>query len=76
MAHTPGPWHIERGMVVGEDGIIVDDSPNPQDANLIAAAPELLEALKGAVEGWSPESVEAAYAAIAKATGESAEVRT
>ena len=46
MAHTPGPWHIERGMVVGEDGIIVDDSPNPQDANLIAAAPELLEALR------------------------------
>lgn len=60
MNHTPGPWKkASRGWVRAKDGLVafatVDENlePHPRsdterDANaeLIAAAPELLEALK------------------------------
>lgn len=50
--------------------------PNESNADLIAAAPDLLAALKSAVtaleecSGWSDRQSDKAYAAIAKATGE------
>jgi hypothetical protein len=82
--HTPGPWVRDRcqqlrgsdGEQVGvwDAGISwVSRSPVAEaNARLIAAAPELLEAVVGLVRGrehvWSPE-LEAARAAIAKATG-------
>ena len=86
--HTPGPWHIarfeastveirnDRGLTVAEVG----DSSQEDEANahLIAAAPELLEALRCLIDGdegmWRHDAPseawdEIARAAIAKATG-------
>lgn len=88
MKYTPGPWSINRHYIESASGIcrariaIIDDGAgtNP-DANaaLIAAAPDILEALEDLVKvltvdlkGHSiavPE-VRNATAAIAKARGE------
>lgn len=47
--HTPGPWWIDGACVVGEAGLIVQQAAAydaaHDDLRLIAAAPELLEAL-------------------------------
>lgn len=63
MSHTPGPWHVELGGFVYSATKKVADvglnggyfasrtSPEPErtaNARLIAAAPELLEALEDA----------------------------
>lgn len=77
--HTPGPWEIraedpdeeywitEPHYTVGPASIVF----NIEDACLIAAAPELLEALKFVIRGvpdtW--EGVQKARAAINKAEG-------
>jgi hypothetical protein len=88
--HTPGPWRI------GDAGVTVFGPPNgnpspitiarivhPEKANtrLIAAAPELLEACKAALDGLSNMTIEqykrgddrqlrnSLQAAIAKAEG-------
>lgn len=64
MKHTPGPWSInEYGKVVGPDketvsingvsmpcGFVPPQDVSNANAALIAAAPELLEALKRCVE--------------------------
>lgn len=83
--HTPGPWFIDpyqRGaFYIGGKGVDIlaevplidsDDTPLPAAANaaLIAAAPELYEALKAMVDAPtipSAEMYEAARAALAKA---------
>jgi hypothetical protein len=54
--HTPGPWKIgayESGQMAvdGANGEEVTGFISPEDACLIAAAPELLEALRGIIEG-------------------------
>lgn len=86
--HTPGPWvvdrthpELERNVVWSGDQIIasvVNDQHGNADANarLVAAAPELLEALRYMVanaeaEGWSEMMLADATAAIAKAEGRS-----
>ncbi len=96
--HTPGPWAVRYDYVVQapayEDGRLVpvaqpygvncDGTDLFANARLIAAAPELLEALilleaemvasgnAGSVDfGWKP-AIEKTRAAIAKATGETA----
>lgn len=83
--HTPGPWHVESGThwlitsalgVVAKIGLDDDGATGPRytrDANavLLAAAPELLQALKLAFEQLvlvaptlsNPEHVEACVAA-------------
>ncbi|HHM7617524.1 TPA: hypothetical protein ACRNOG_003334 [Pseudomonas aeruginosa] len=83
--HTPGPWDYWSGynpvdeleaQITTEDGDIVIASYNRQipegeaNAKLLAAAPELLEALVALVEceQTTPELWEAARAAIAKST--------
>lgn len=76
---TPGPWHWE-GQVLGNDEIIVGgDSWRFSEANkaLIAAAPELLEALQSIMElqtrGFvvlGDKHTNMARAAINKALGE------
>jgi hypothetical protein len=88
--HTKGPWFIYRAQrrsqptIRNFDGLYVMDPGHgtrhasvrqEADANLIAAAPELLEALQ-LIEQWDAEGLalldhhlERARAAIAKATG-------
>lgn len=85
MKHTPGPWRISKFgkatgkqlTVMGDDGYGVCwiDGRSPEehmaDAQLIAAAPDLLEALKAVWErhaGELPDGV-LVKAAIAKAEG-------
>ncbi|EOK5389641.1 hypothetical protein ACM6SQ_004690 [Pseudomonas aeruginosa] len=84
-SYTPGPWDYWSGynpvdeleaQITTEDGDIVIASYNRQipegeaNAKLLAAAPDLLEALVALVEceQTTPELWEAARAAIAKAT--------
>ena len=92
--HTPGPWTVDGNEIFGpqDSGVIVArlpewgilaDGPDPaaHNARLIAAAPDLLEALQYALERFEciPEhrdeiglyrtGARLARAAIAKATG-------
>ena len=48
MTYTPGPWKVEDDgyTIVSPNGIHIADLNSPLNARLIAAAPELLEALK------------------------------
>lgn len=85
--HTPGPWRVTydgTAYFVQEhlktEVLSVDEHGNPckwskereGNARLIAAAPDLLEALKATVADTahsSPDLRNQALAAIAKATG-------
>ena len=75
---TPGPWRIgaiESGMVAidGANGEEVTGFVSPEDGRLIAAAPDLLEALKRCKFdslNMTLEDREFCRAAISKATGE------
>lgn len=86
--HTPGPWIIESGVgfysIICRDGGKYDGATiahevcnGEANAQLIAAAPDLLEACKYAVRELGPESegvccwqaFDALQAAIAKAEG-------
>jgi hypothetical protein len=80
-AWTPGPWQVEAGGFVGGPvgyGRICqfwnkyeEDFQNPEaNARLIAAAPELYEALALYVEHFG-DPLKVARAALAKARGES-----
>ena len=48
--HTPGPWHSNDGtlIVASYKGVawLVAEVTDERDANIIAAAPDLLEALE------------------------------
>lgn len=93
--HTPGPWviaervktaRIDNARMVRpadhcnyEHGATAIIGTSEADANLIAAAPELLASLQimvdrfidteGSFGAWENEAIEVARAAIAKATG-------
>lgn len=92
--HTPGPWEVEYWngtasvFAIGPDGVrdwVIEDNPHRSRADmaLIAAAPELLEALEGVLAWYAalpnpgdvPDSVtlgarlREARAAIARARG-------
>lgn len=65
--HTPGPWQVNSGMVETATGIPIawmDRKPNngtmpverDQNAKLVAAAPELLEALKAMLKAYAPKA--------------------
>ena len=94
--HTPGPWRLNSWQITGNGATIADLRSWPNEtlmirleaeanARLIAAAPELLEALRGVMR-WMPvypnaadgilggrgaydAAVDRALEAIAKATG-------
>jgi hypothetical protein len=83
--HTPGPWNVgHEDENTGEIEVISDGRPyvclvlpgaidevTPANARLIAAAPELLEALQRLDKnGHTQATWEFALRAIAKATGE------
>lgn len=74
--HTPGPWDRGRAdgctQVYGADGtLIANVEPVAGNSRLIAAAPDLLEALQGAMDALGSECFDwgPARAAIAKAIG-------
>jgi hypothetical protein len=71
-----GPQNSGAMIAVMRPWGMASDEPNPQHANarLIAAAPELLEALQGVlrVADRATDEFDAARAAIAKATGSAA----
>lgn len=84
--HTPGPWRAENSCVICPDGSIVtccvrgsvDRKNQAEDwatARLIAAAPEMLEALQRLMSPTETmqdalDAAKQARAAIAKATGD------
>ena len=82
--HTPGPWRVGviNHMVFGPPNvtsgpeIITSSIRKKSDSHLIAAAPDLLAALETLVDkgkpwgGYSPDELEIATKAIAKAKGE------
>ena len=80
--HTSGPWRAENSSVICPDGSIVtccvrgsvDRQNQAEDfatARLIAAAPDLLDALRVAEESVGDlKALEIVRAAIAKATGD------
>lgn len=79
---TPGPWFWENNVLCNKDFIVGGNSHtfhNQANKDLIAAAPELLEALKKCTDAlgevsyqsWCGEIIEESRAAIAKALGES-----
>lgn len=83
MSHTPGPWEfdpIDRVVVKGGAEIAYMARPaNGADVRLIAAAPELLEALEFALAALEDVfgkdkidvgAINVARAAIAKARGQ------
>ena len=77
---TPGPWSPYHGgdtnlwwIVYDHEGCELgsgDGGFDEGDANLIAAAPELYEALEALLEYRDKWAVEKARAALAKARGE------
>jgi len=56
--HTPGPWYFkvqsgphQQGLIISEnDGRNIAATYDSKDARLIAAAPQMLEALRAALE--------------------------
>ncbi|HBO3356364.1 TPA: hypothetical protein SL665_001626 [Pseudomonas aeruginosa] len=84
--HTPGPWEFSAGADYGDEGNYADVTAlngdviiarvnnlipaSAANGELLAAAPNLLDALVALVEceQTTPELWEAARAAIAKAT--------
>jgi hypothetical protein len=76
MKHTKGPWKAEQfdaeSWKIYGDGIVVSGGVREADARLIAAAPELLEALRNMVNmarngRLTNEDIRQAHEAIAKA---------
>lgn len=84
MKHTPGPWEWRGHWLHGKQDLILwyttdDDGvrAKPENARLIAAAPDLLEACQAVVKSAEANQaainiplLDALRAAIAKATAE------
>ena len=77
---TPGPWFVDAGMpdvIVDAKGEVIAEKVHGLDAQLISAAPEMLEALQGLLGAVNVRIddpriglFDACRAAIAKATGD------
>jgi len=89
MSHTPGPWRIEefrkgsylitaRNAGTAREGIVAQHVPGIANARLIAAAPELYEALENLIDFLfhgkkNCQAILRAKAALAKARGDEGE---
>jgi hypothetical protein len=78
--HTPGPWSTDgtKSFYVLHNGDFVANASTAANARLIAAAPQMLEALRAALEPTTPETEgeqlrDQIAEAIAAATGEPAD---
>ena len=77
-AHTPGPWTISHGKIVGNGYNIASinssaTSEGKANALIMAAAIDMFEALQGFVNHGScfdESDMQKARAAIAKSTGQ------
>ncbi|MCA6480635.1 MAG: hypothetical protein IM557_08540 [Chitinophagaceae bacterium] len=73
--HTPGPWVVaEEAKIKHPEGTFIAQAQYWPDAYLIAAAPDLLDALRVLVDWFDDETrceapLKKAGAAIAKAEG-------
>jgi len=75
--HTPGPWYAVKAIhsndttgVFSEEKKLIYMTRDAADARLIAAAPDMLNALMQVRFCLPPVQAEIVFAAIAKATGE------
>ena len=81
--HTPGPWQVREHapwIIDGPDGIVIglasqqnQENNHKADAQLMAAAPDMLRALDFMLERWGHFSygeIKGAADAVAKARGE------
>lgn len=77
--HTPGPWKLKQHGInhytlTGSSPGLIADIHRDEDAQIIAAAPDLLAALRGLLNALpsatTHPAIRAARAAIANATGD------
>ena len=79
MSHTPGPWKIEefskgsylvtaRNAGTAKEGLVAQHVPGIANARLIAAAPELLEVIREAVDSAEREMAKGRKASPGLAT--------
>lgn len=84
MSYTPGPWKVDRPYIRGAGRVIAslesghDEVEDAANAQLIAAAPELYEALENLMDFLfhgkkDRQMILKASAALAKARGEEGE---
>lgn len=87
--YTPGPWRIEefrkgsylvtaRNAGIAREGLVAQHVPGSANARLIAAAPELFEALENLMDFLfhgkkDRQTILRATAALAKARGDEGE---
>ena len=87
--YTPGPWRIEefrkgsylvtaRNAGIAREGVVAQHVPGSANARLIAAAPELFEALENLMDFLfhgkkDRQAILRATAALAKARGDEGE---
>lgn len=84
MNHTPGPWKVDRPYIRGAGRVIAtlesgrNEGEDAANARLIAAAPELFEALENLMDFLfhgkkDRQTILRATAALAKARGDEGE---
>ena len=70
--HTPGPWEAQERAVYQVDGFglaYCEGNKGEANACLMAAAPDMLEALERVEKLW-PDTIKGVRSAINKAKGE------